>query len=404
MRKAIITVGLGFGDEGKGSIVDYLCNTQPVDLVVRYSGGCQCGHSVVLPDGRSHVFSQFGAGTLSSGAPTYLHSNVIVDIPALGNEAKGLKELGVSNPLRLIGMHRDCLVTTPYHVAYNRIRERKVNHGSCGMGIGATREYELRHGLDAITVGDFEDPPLVHKKLDLLRRRLLSWAVREGLDSSGLELQLHSDYVRQCEDILEEVWILPDDRLLDFELAVFEGAQGTLLDEWYGFHPYTTWSSVTAITALNVAREMEIGMAHFTGITRCYHTRHGAGPFPTFREEVRDEMGTTPNPWQGVLRVGPFDKVLHDYAIDVNKGLINSVSVTHLDNPRFDVFCKTYQEGFNMSLGLEHAMPVFEKRTGSLHELVKQPILVRSFGPTRDDKMCGPLHFSPLGERYEMED
>src|SRR5262249_6068033 len=106
MRRAIITVGLAFGDEGKGATVDFLTRHFSADLVVRYCGGSQAGHNVELPDGQRHTFSQFGAGTLVqavSGRPrTYLGPNVIIDPPAIRREAEHLAELGVEDPCRLL--------------------------------------------------------------------------------------------------------------------------------------------------------------------------------------------------------------------------------------------------------------------------------------------------------------
>src|ERR1700757_694187 len=103
MKRAIITVGLGFGDEGKGATVDYLTRKLEADLVVRYCGGSQAGHNVQLRDGRRHTFSQFGAGTLADvPARTYLGPNMIIDPPALAREAEHLAQLGVADPGRLI--------------------------------------------------------------------------------------------------------------------------------------------------------------------------------------------------------------------------------------------------------------------------------------------------------------
>src|SRR5215472_12462254 len=98
MKRAIITVGLGFGDEGKGATVDFLTRRYEADLVVRYCGGSQAGHNVQLPDGRRHCFSQFGAGTLVAADPrprTYLGPHVVIDPPALAREARHLADLGV---------------------------------------------------------------------------------------------------------------------------------------------------------------------------------------------------------------------------------------------------------------------------------------------------------------------
>src|SRR3954454_22527204 len=102
MKRVVITVGLGFGDEGKGAAVDALTRELGADLVVRYCGGSQAGHNVELPDGRRHTFSQFGAGTLAPHRPrTPLGPAVVIDPPAMAREARHLAELGVPDPLRL---------------------------------------------------------------------------------------------------------------------------------------------------------------------------------------------------------------------------------------------------------------------------------------------------------------
>src|SRR5438132_7610405 len=112
MKRAVITVGLGFGDEGKGATVDFLTRKLEADLVIRYCGGSQAGHNVELPDGRRHTFAQFGAGTLAPQQPaTYLGPNVVIDPPALLREAEHLAELGVRNPLDRLIVHPRCLVT-----------------------------------------------------------------------------------------------------------------------------------------------------------------------------------------------------------------------------------------------------------------------------------------------------
>src|SRR5438046_4214128 len=152
MKRAIITVGLGFGDEGKGAAVDFLTRKYSADLVVRYCGGSQAGHNVQLPDGRRHTFSQFGAGTLveTPRRPrTYLGPNVIIDPPALVREAQHLAELGVVEPARLLTMHPRCLVTTAWLRLVNQCRELArgdAKDGSCGQGMGETRGYWLKHG------------------------------------------------------------------------------------------------------------------------------------------------------------------------------------------------------------------------------------------------------------------
>src|SRR5438034_885069 len=175
MRRAIITVGLGFGDEGKGATVDFLCRHHDADLVVRYSGGSQAGHNVQLPDGRRHTFSQFGAGTLA-GVSTYLAAPVVLHPTALVREAAHLEELGVADPFRTLTVHPRCLVSTWLHQIANQLRELvrgDARHGSCGHGIGETRSYWLQHGHDAVFARDLRDPATLREKLELLRQRFL---------------------------------------------------------------------------------------------------------------------------------------------------------------------------------------------------------------------------------------
>src|SRR5947209_15546420 len=175
MRRAIVTVGLGFGDEGKGAAVDFLCRRFGADLVVRYGGGSQAGHNVQLPDGRRHTFSQFGAGTLA-GVGSYLGPRVILHPTALAREADHLQELGLADPYATLAVHPGCLVSTWFHQAVNRLRELargRLRHGSCGHGIGETRSYWLRHGSDAIFAEDLANRHILREKLELLRQRFL---------------------------------------------------------------------------------------------------------------------------------------------------------------------------------------------------------------------------------------
>mgnify|MGYP001811918586 CR=1 FL=1 len=132
--KAIVTVGLGFGDEGKGATVDFLTRELNAELVIRYSGGAQAGHNVQLTDGRRHTFSQFGSGTFA-GAKTYLGPRMVICPSTLVPEAEHLQRLGVRQPKSLLTAHPDCLLATDAHRFMNRLRELDRGadrHGSCG--------------------------------------------------------------------------------------------------------------------------------------------------------------------------------------------------------------------------------------------------------------------------------
>ena len=138
---AHIILGLGFGDEGKGLMTSYLSQTLYSPLVIRFSGGQQCGHTVVDKKGNRHIFSNFGSGTLD-GAPTYWSKYCTFHPNGLLNELKLLKQIG-ANPI--IYVDNLAQVTTPFDIIYNQALEksRDVAHGSCGVGIGTTVERNL---------------------------------------------------------------------------------------------------------------------------------------------------------------------------------------------------------------------------------------------------------------------
>jgi adenylosuccinate synthase len=120
--KSVVCCGLSFGDEAKGSIVDYLCRKATNPTVVRFNGGHQAAHNVVLPDGTHHTFSQFGSGTLA-GARTHLSRFMLVEPLAMEREAEHLRQIGVADPYSLLTVDEECVVVTPFHRAANRIRE-----------------------------------------------------------------------------------------------------------------------------------------------------------------------------------------------------------------------------------------------------------------------------------------
>jgi len=173
-----VVCGLGFGDEGKGSVIDFLCNPRrpdPARTVVRFNGGAQAAHNVLAADGRHHTFAQFGSGSFTPGVRTHLSRFVLVDPLALAAEAAHLASAGVPDALDRLTVDRDALLVTPYHQAANRAREvarGRGRHGSCGMGIGETARYSLAWPGDAPRVADCAAPRTLARSLGLLRDRL----------------------------------------------------------------------------------------------------------------------------------------------------------------------------------------------------------------------------------------
>ena len=327
-----VVADLGFGDAGKGAVVDRLCRTGEFGAVVRFNGGAQAAHNVVTADGRHHTFAQFGSGTLR-GVPGHLSRFVCVDPLALAAEADHLRALGVPDPYGLLSVDRRALLTTPYHSAANRLREQARGadrHGSCGMGVGETARYALDHPQDAPTAGDCTSRPRLLRRLRLLRDRLA--------DELG---PLPAPPVEDCADAyaaFARTVALTGERYLR-DLArkgplLFEGAQGVLLDEWHGFHPYTTWSTTTFTNAETLLAEAGApDSARRLGVVRTYTTRHGPGPLVTENPELAPLLPEPHNGhgrWQGAFRIGHFDAVAHAYAVEVCGG-VDALAVTHLD-------------------------------------------------------------------------
>ncbi len=355
MNQAFLTVDLGFGDAGKGSIVDYLVRAHDAHTVIRYNGGAQAGHRVVEKEAdgtlRDHVFAQFGSGTLA-GAATHLSRFMLLEPLAMLQEAAHLVELGIGEPFARATIDRAALVITPFQRAANRLRELARGggrHGSCGMGIGETMADRLAHGPQVLLAGDLQDVDLLRAKLTFLRQVNLAkivplQATLPDTAAVANEMEL------LCDDEWEE-WLL--DAYVEFVAVanivsgdflpdllhrpgtvVFEGAQGVLLDEWQGFHPYTTWSTTTLANADQLLAEAKYeGTVTRIGISRAYATRHGAGPFVSEDAALTAALPDACNhdgAWQAGFRVGWLDLVLLRYALAV-VGPLDYLALTCLD-------------------------------------------------------------------------
>ena len=370
MQQAILTVDLGFGDAGKGSIVDYLTRQHDAHTVVRYNGGAQAGHRVVTPGaaGQAHVFAQFGSGTLA-GAATHLSRFMLLDPLAMMVEAQHLHELGVPDPFAHTTIDARALVITPFQRAINRLKELSRGagrHGSCGMGIGETQADALAFGERVLRVGDLARPDVLHAKLQFLRAVNLAKAPVSPADR-GASPQLAAEWEMLTATDWAD-WLLPT--YADFAATaqivpgghlhailhqpgavIFEGAQGVLLDEWRGFHPHTTWSTTTLANADQLLGEAAYaGRVTRLGITRAYATRHGAGPLVSGDDSLTRALPDVANgfgAWQRDFRSGWLDLVMLRYARDV-VGPLDALAVTCLDRlaelPAIQV-CDHYRSG-----------------------------------------------------------
>lgn len=347
---AWLTVDLGFGDAGKGTVVDFLTRDQHAHTVVRFCGGAQAGHRVVDGD-REHVFSQFGSGTLA-GARTFLSRFMLLEPLAMTAEARHLEGIGVADPLALMTIDERALVITPFQRAVNRLRELARGagrHGSCGIGVGETAHDALLYHDDVVRAGDLLRPDRLRASLETMRE--VNRAKVAGLRAALQDVaQAEAEWSLLDDDdviswlldsygtLATQVQIVPGAHLGSLlrepGAVVFEAAQGVLLDEWRGFHPYTTWSTTTLANAHTLLHEVNYGgTVNSIGITRAYTTRHGAGPFPGDDSALTTALPDARNgfhAWQQGFRVGWLDLVLLRYALEV-VGPLDSLAVTCLD-------------------------------------------------------------------------
>lgn len=390
--RAQAVIGALYGDEGKGLMVDRLAAATPGAVVVRSNGGAQAGHTVVSPAGIRHVFHHIGSGSFA-GAATHFSRFFVAHPMLLLDELSALGELGVQP--RLTSDPRT-LITTPFDVIINQAVELArgtARHGSCGLGFGETIERNL-------------NPEFALSMLSLfsadLRARLISirdaW-VPVRLAALGIEAlpevlaaALANDatinrFVADCEAYLDRVGLLPDRRLAETGPVLFEAAQGLLLDQDFGAFPHVTRSNTGLANMLAIAREAGIVALEVTYATRCYTTRHGAGPL---KGEVAALDGihlvdptNAPNEWQGSLRIAPLDLGVLRHAITQDLSLRRDdiavdagLAVTCLDQA---------EDRFVVTDG-ETTLRVEPLDAGSrIAKAVGLPLLAESWGPTRMD-------------------
>lgn len=436
-QQVLITTDLGYGDAGKGTMVDALVHKQETELVVRYSGGAQAAHNVVTPDGRHHTFAQFGSGSFKPGVKTYLGPQVLVQPQFLLAEANALQKLGVQSPLSLMTIDERAPIITPYHQLVNRLKELARGtgrHGSTGIGIGETRADSEDDLVTHLTAGDLLQSG-VKEQLAAIREQkresMVSLLQANANNSAIIDLwhqfnndDLLEESIKSYTKLVQEVHIT-DSTTLQKALhsgkhVIFEAAQGTLLDEDYGFFPHVTRGKVTTIHAHELLTEVgHTEQAYVLGIVRAYAARHGPGAFPTENAWLRSQIHEQHNAhgdWQGAFRMGHFDMVATDYAIRVN-GKIDGIAVTSIDQlERMESF--HFASKYRDPTGAEYekltlpekgnldeleklsnwlmqgVSPLYERApisaaaiTSVISDRLSTPVVAISQGVTREDKM-----------------
>ncbi len=326
-----IVLGTQWGDEGKGKIVDLL--SSDVDIVARYQGGANAGHSIVI-GGKKIILHLIPSGILHDRTTCIIGNGVVIDPAALFEELACLAENGISVKDRLLISDRAHLIM-PYHKSLDAAKEKAYKIGTTGRGIGpAYVDKANRTGVRMVDL--LNDDVLVSKiKDNVIEKNLVLEKIFEydTLDPDSI-ISEYRDYAARLREYIEDTSIYLDEAITAGKNILIEGAQGTLLDMDFGTYPYVTSSNPVsggACVGLGIAPTI---IEDIIGIIKAYTTRVGHGPFPT---EEPGEMGdmlrklgsefgaTTGRP----RRCGWFDLVVAKHAIRLSG--INKLAVTKLD-------------------------------------------------------------------------
>jgi adenylosuccinate synthase len=365
----VLLIGLGYGDEGKGTIVDTLVRRLSSGIVVRFNGGPQSAHHVVTDRGVVHCFSQFGSGTLVFGVRTYLSRFMLVDPLAIDKEKEALKRIGVRDALERLFIHHQCTLVTPYHKLIGRMRELargKQKYGSCGLGVGEAAMDRLNPNQPSLILDDLKAPQsfktklafLWYTKVDQGEQLVDEYPENVELRNTLADLKRGERLDHLCEYYISFLRALPNHLIeggdwvgipLGEEPPIFEGAQGVLLDRERGFCPYVTKTRTTFHNAFELGRSLKDSERVLRiGVLRSYAVRHGPGPFVSEDKSLQKlfpEVHNTTNPWQGHFRIGWLDLVATRYAIAVTGG-VDALAITHVDRLSYlshVKVCKAYE-------------------------------------------------------------
>jgi adenylosuccinate synthase len=334
MGKSVVVIGTQWGDEGKGKLVDLL--TEQAHAVVRFQGGHNAGHTLVL-DGVKTVLHLIPSGILRDNVQCMIGNGVVLSLEALLEEIEVLEKIGIPVRTRL-KISEACTLILPIHIAIDQARERAKGAkaiGTTGRGIGPA--YEDKVARRALRAGDLLNPPVFAEKLkemlDFHNFMLINYYQAEPLDYQQMldnTLKLAEQVIPMLSDVGEDLY----DYQQDGKNILFEGAQGALLDVDHGTYPYVTSSSTTAGGAATGTGIGPLYLDYVLGITKAYSTRVGNGPFPTeLFDENGEHLGVKGHEFGATTgrkrRCGWFDAVSMRKSAQMNS--LTSICLTKLD-------------------------------------------------------------------------
>jgi adenylosuccinate synthase len=373
---AIVLVGAQWGDEGKGKATDLLGGR--VDYVVRYQGGNNAGHTVVIGD-QKFALHLLPSGILTPSVVPVIGNGVVIDPAVLLEEMKALGERGIDTSKLVISANAHLI--TPYHVTLDKVTERFLGNskiGTTGRGIGPT--YSDKIARIGIRVQDLFDPSILRQKVEgalaSKNQVLVKVYNRRAIDVEQITEHLLA-YAPLLEPYVVDTGLLLNNALDEGKVVLLEGGQGTLLDVDHGTYPFVTSSNPTAGGASTGSGIGPTRITRVVGILKAYTTRVGSGPFPT---ELFDEDGealrriggergvTTGRP----RRCGWFDAPIARFATRVNG--LTDIFLTKLDVltgweripvcVAYDVDGERCDEIPMTQTGFHHAKPIYEYLPG----------------------------------------
>lgn len=325
----IVVVGAQWGDEGKGKLIDVFA--EKADMVVRYQGGANAGHTLVV-NGKKTILHLVPSGILHDNTTCVIAPGVVIDLFAIRDEIQKLKDNGlIQNPKQLL-IADTATIILPYHKALDAAREAALSDGKIGTtGKGIGPAYEDRASRRAVLFGDIFNADTLKEKLELALQEK-NFMLKNYYKHEGFKLEdLMKDLLQLAEDLapyrIKDASLLVNKALKSGKKVLFEGAQGTMLDILHGTYPFVTSSSTLASNACASAGVGPMSIQKVIGVFKAYATRVGSGPFPTeLHDEIGQKIQTDGHEFGSTTgrsrRCGWIDLVALKYAIRVN-GITN---------------------------------------------------------------------------------
>ncbi|MGO9613623.1 MAG: adenylosuccinate synthase [Dissulfurispiraceae bacterium] len=418
----IIIVGTQWGDEGKGKIVDFL--TEKADLIARYQGGNNAGHTVVI-NNEKYILHLIPSGILHKGKKCIIGNGVVIDPAALIKEIDGLKSRDVEIDDNLY-ISKNAHLIMPYHIAIekeNEIERGSKKIGTTCRGIGpAYTDKIARHGIrviDLLTPNIFKEK--LFENLHSINFLLVNLYRAKPLNGEGI-FEVYMKHAQRLNRYVTDTSFLINEGIDSGKNVLFEGAQGTLLDIDHGTYPFVTSSNTIAGGACTGLGVSPTKINRIIGVVKAYTTRVGSGPFPT---EIKDELGerirqkggefgaTTGRP----RRCGWLDMVGLNYAVRING--LTGIALTKLDIlDELDQIkiCVGYKNNGNTLVDfpkemetLENADPVYVEMEGwksstiGIQDIKKLPDNARKYISKIEDLLKTEIQIISTGQkRHEI--